>query len=279
MRTILLSLFLILVYSSLTLAQSAVDVPTLGSVQSGASVPPSGWKCERNGEMEAVFDGTTRFPILYGGSRADTAAICEDDGNNGWVVAPFNWGLFTLGQHTVEFFDDGEPFAQSSFSVLSTGQEFLSADDFCLVQDFPGPGDRATFQWTDASQSPRLVTINQPVPFDPLLGTWALSYFDLGLPAERTLSFHTLTVINGTETLIGTDALGEHYEVTRLSETDLVDFPFDLLALRITAGECRGFVFDQSSTNRLNGLSISLSNTCRFTNLSRIDAMFAERDE
>lgn len=279
MLTILLSLFLILACSSSALAQSAIDVPTPGSVQSGASVVPSGWKCEKNGEMEAVFDGTTRFPILYGGSRADTAAICENEGNNGWVVAPFNWGLFTAGQHTVEFFDDGEKFGQSSFSVLSTGQEFLSADDFCLVRDFPDTGDLATFQWTDASQSPRLVAINQPVPLDPLLGTWALSYFDLGLQTDRTLSLHTLTTVNGMETVIGTDSQGESYEVTRLTDSNLVDFPFDFVALRITAGVCRGFVFNQSSTNRLNGLSISLTNTCRFTNLSRVDGMFAERAE
>ena len=231
MLTILLSIFLIFLCSSHALAQSAVDVPGPSSIQSGASVLPSGWKCEQNGEMEAVFDSSTRFPILYGGSRADTAAICDNEGNNGWVVGPFNWGLFTPGQHTVEFFDNGEEFGQSSFSVISTGQEFLSADDFCSVRDFPGAGDLATFQWTDASQSPRLVAINQPVPLDPLLGTWALSYFDLGLQAaDRTLTLNTLTVVNGKETVIGTDSLGEQYEITRLSETNLVDFPFDLVA-------------------------------------------------
>ena len=50
-------------------------------------------------------------------------------------------------------YDDGVEFARSTFTVVTTGEAFLTgAGGTCVVDDFPRLGDDSTFVWNEATQ-------------------------------------------------------------------------------------------------------------------------------
>ena len=117
-------------------AQSALDVPSNGDKLSGIGVI-HGWKCEAQGNITIRFDDGDPIPTMYGFSRGDTATACGDDGNNAFF-SYFNWAILGDGKHTAKAYDNGVLFAESTFAVTTTGEEFLiGAGGECQISDFP----------------------------------------------------------------------------------------------------------------------------------------------
>ena len=139
-------------------AQAALDVPSNGDKLSGIGVI-HGWKCEARGNITIRFNDGDPIPTTYGFPRRDTAAACGDDGNNGFV-SYFNWAILGDGKHTARAYDDGVSFAESTFEVTTTGEEFLvGASGECWISDFPSPGEITTFEWNQATQHLEMTSV------------------------------------------------------------------------------------------------------------------------
>ena len=70
-------------------------------------------------------DGHSILMAVYGTSRGDTMAVCEDDGNDGFSLL-FNWNLRGAGSHTVRALAEGAEFARRSVTVGTAGAGELS---------------------------------------------------------------------------------------------------------------------------------------------------------
>ena len=139
-------------------AQSALDVPSNGAKLSGIGVI-HGWKCEARGNITIRFNDRDPIPTTYGFPRGDTATACGNDGNNGFV-SYFNWAILGDGKHTARAYDDGVLFAESTFEVTTTGEEFLiGARGECRISDFPGPKETTTFEWNQATQHLEMTSV------------------------------------------------------------------------------------------------------------------------
>ena len=149
---------LVLLAPSLTHAQSALDIPGNGDTLSGIGVI-SGWKCAAQGNLTIRLDAGAPLPAAYGFPRGDTTPVCGDDGHNGFFSF-FNWAILGDGTHTAVAYDNGVEFARNTFTVVTTGEEFLSgANGQCTIPDFPAPGETARFAWTEATQHLEMVSV------------------------------------------------------------------------------------------------------------------------
>ena len=150
---------LVLLLSPAWALASALEIPGDGATVSGIGVI-SGWKCEAVGDITVSFDGGDPIPLVYGSSRGDTSAACnDDDGLNGFV-AIWNWGLLSDGEHTAVVYDNDMEFASSTFTVVNFGQEFVTgAAGECTIDDFPSTGETATFEWNESTQHLELAEI------------------------------------------------------------------------------------------------------------------------
>jgi hypothetical protein len=155
------------------LLASVLDSPAVGAIRTGAD-SIFGWKCTA-GTITIRFDAGNPIPALYGGTRADTVCECSDD-NNGYVLL-WNWSLLTPGSHLIEVFDDGVLFASATFSVISTGIEFLSSVASCTIPNFPEGGDVSTVTWADASQNFQLseALLAGPKGAPVMIGRWLVT--------------------------------------------------------------------------------------------------------
>ncbi|MCE2484121.1 MAG: serine hydrolase [Desulfurellaceae bacterium] len=146
-----LCLGLVLLSPALTHAQSALDIPGNGDTLSGIGVI-SGWKCEAQGDITISLDAGVPIPATYGFPRGDTASVCGDDGHNGFFSF-FNWAILGDGAHTAVAYDNGVEFARSTFTVVTTGEEFVvGARARVRVPDFPSPGEITWFAWNQSTQ-------------------------------------------------------------------------------------------------------------------------------
>ena len=170
---------LVLLLSPAWALARTLDSPADGGTVSGIGVI-SGWKCEAVGDITVSFDGEAPIPLVYGSSRGDTSASCNDDGRNGFV-AIWNWGLMADGPHTAVVYDNGVEFASSTFSVVTFGESFVTgAAGECMIDDFPSMGETSTFEWNESTQHLELAEImgapEDPEDMDPDLarfdGSW-----------------------------------------------------------------------------------------------------------
>ena len=146
-----LCLGLALLTPALTHAQSALDIPGNGDTLSGIGVI-SGWKCQAAGNITVSLDAGAPIPATYGFPRGDTTSVCGDDGHNGFFSF-FNWAILGDGEHTAVAYDNGVEFARSTFTVVTTGEEFVvGARARVRVPDFPGPGEITWFTWNQSTQ-------------------------------------------------------------------------------------------------------------------------------
>ena len=145
-----LCLGLVLLVPSLTHAQSALDIPGNGDTLSGIGVI-SGWKCQAAGNITIRLDGGDSIPATYGFPRDDTIPRCSDNDNG--FFSFFNWAILGDGAHTAVAYDNGVEFARSTFTVVTTGEEFLiGASGECTIPNFPAPGETAQFTWNQSTQ-------------------------------------------------------------------------------------------------------------------------------
>lgn len=156
--------FMVLV-PSLAHAQltSVLEIPGDGTTVSGIGVI-SGWKCEVEGDITISLNGEAPFPAMYGLPRSDTSAVCGNDGNNGFF-SYWNWGNLGDGEHTVVAYDNGEEFAESTFTVATPGTDFLTgASKEITVEDFPNPGDTTVLEWNEGTQHFEIVDFMEMGP-------------------------------------------------------------------------------------------------------------------
>lgn len=169
-----LCLGLVILAPALAHAQSSLDIPSEGDKLSGIGLI-SGWKCEAEGDITIEFftDGVSRgdpLPTTYGAPRGDTSAACgNDDGNNGFY-ALYNWAILGDGEHTAVASDNSGEFARNTFTVATTGEEFLAdAPDTCVtVDDFPSTGETTYLEWNTSTQHFEMVESCQSTPSEPL---------------------------------------------------------------------------------------------------------------
>lgn len=147
-----LCLGLVLLVPSLAYAQSSLDVPSEGDKLSGIGAI-HGWKCTAEGEITIGFNAGDPIPATYGYPREDTSAACgDDDGNNGFYTF-FNWAILGDGEHTAIAYDNGVEFARNTFTVTTTGEEFLrDVNAIITFSDFPSPGETTVLEWNQSTQ-------------------------------------------------------------------------------------------------------------------------------
>src|SRR5262245_58389611 len=103
-------------------AQSSLDTPAPGSFLSGLGFI-AGWKCTA-GTLTFTVDNGPPGALVYGSSRGDTQSVCGHSDTG--FIAQENWNLVGDGQHTIKVFDNGQQFAQATFTVKTLGHEYLS---------------------------------------------------------------------------------------------------------------------------------------------------------
>ena len=127
-----------------------LENPGEGRLYSGIGVI-SGWKCDAEGDLTVRFNGGEPIPLAYRNERRDTQVVCGDT-NNGFV-AIMNWGLLGDGEHVAAAYDNGVEFSRSTFTVGSTGEEFLrGARRRHLLENFPVLGETVVLEWNESSQ-------------------------------------------------------------------------------------------------------------------------------
>ena len=127
---------------------ATLEIPGPNTTQAGIGVI-SGWKCRANGSLTIRFNGGSPIPLEYGSARPDTRSVCGDT-NNGFV-AIWNWGNLDDGTHITVVYDNGVEFDRATFTVVTTGVEFLrgvTGSGTALLSN----GQRATLEWSEASQ-------------------------------------------------------------------------------------------------------------------------------
>ena len=136
----------------------ALESPAHGSVVSGIGVI-SGWICPYEGETVTVhINHGGDIPVAMGQPRDDTRLICGTV-NNGFVTQ-VNWNLLPEGTYVIRAAIDGGEFAQSVFTVGTTGQEFLTGLEFAVdVPNFPVAGETSRFVWNESTQHLELLTV------------------------------------------------------------------------------------------------------------------------
>ena len=149
-----------------------LENPGVGQLYSGIGVI-SGWKCEAAGPLTVRFNGGEPVPLAYRNERPDTGVVCGDT-NNGFV-AIWNWALLGDGEHEAVAYDNGVEFSRSTFTVGSTGEEFLQgARRQHLLENFPVPGETTLLEWNESTQHFEIVgVLDRPMGG----GVYDLSYW------------------------------------------------------------------------------------------------------
>ena len=145
---------------------ATLESPANGATLSGIGFI-SGWKCDA-GEITVTISDGGHIPVATGQPRADTRIVCGTVDNG--FITQMNWNFLGTGTHTVVAYDDGVKFASSVFTVVTTGEEYLSdAAGECVVPDFPASGENARFVWNTSTQHLELVEVVGAAP-DPVHG-------------------------------------------------------------------------------------------------------------
>ena len=109
-----------------------------------------GWKCDAN-NITVTIDGGEHISVAMGQPRADTQPICGTI-NNGFIQQ-INWAHVGDGEHEAVAYDNGVEFSRSTFTVGSTGEEFLQgAKTTRLLNNFPSRGETTVLEWNESTQ-------------------------------------------------------------------------------------------------------------------------------
>ena len=135
-------------------AQAAVvgtlESPAPGAVVSGLGFL-SGWKC-RAQDITIRIDNGPPLAVAMGMPREDTRSVCGGETDNGFIVQT-NWNWLGQGEHMAVASDNGVEFARNTFTVGTTGEEFLKGVTASVdVPNFPAPGETGRFVWNESTQ-------------------------------------------------------------------------------------------------------------------------------
>ena len=126
-----------------------LESPAKGGLVSGVGFI-SGWKCDAS-NITVTIDGGEHISVAMGQPRADTQPRCGTI-NNGFIQQ-VNWALVGDGEHEAVAYDNGVEFSRSTFTVGSTGEEFLKgAETTRLLNNFPRPGETTVLEWNESTQ-------------------------------------------------------------------------------------------------------------------------------
>ena len=110
----------------------------------------SGWKCDAS-NITVTIDGGEHISVAMGQSRGDLRPVCGSI-NHGFIVQ-INWGYVGDGEHEAVAYDNGVEFERATFTVGSTGEEFLKgAMRRQLLENFPAPGETTVLEWNESTQ-------------------------------------------------------------------------------------------------------------------------------
>ena len=149
--------------------QGTLESPASGATVSGLGFL-SGWKCGTE-DITIRIDGGAPIAVAMDIPRADTRAICGREINNGFIIQT-NWNWLGEGTHTAVAYDNGIEFARSTFTVGTTGEEFLKGVTVAVdVPNFPAPGETGRFIWNESTQHLELAEVlsdtSEPDPAPP----------------------------------------------------------------------------------------------------------------
>ena len=139
--------------------QAAVlESPAAGAVLSGLGFI-SGWKCDASNITIVIDENGEHLPVAMHQERGDLRGVCGDAIRHGFIKQ-INWALLGGGEHIVVAYDAGVEFARATFTVGTTGEEFLKDVTRRTVLDgFPAPGERALLEWNESTQHFEIVTV------------------------------------------------------------------------------------------------------------------------
>ena len=143
-----------------SLAHAAMlESPANGANLSGIGFI-SGWKCDA-GNITVRIDGGEPLTVATRQPRADTRSSCNGIDNG--FITQMNWAFLSDGEHTAVAYDNGVEFARSTFTVTTTGEEFLKgAMASVTISNFPAPEATATFVWNESTQHLELAHVDRP---------------------------------------------------------------------------------------------------------------------
>ena len=149
----LCALALGLAWASTQALAAVLESPAAGVTVSGIGFI-SGWKCDAYDISVSLDRGIPVF-VAMDLSREDTRGVCGGEDENGFLLQ-INWALLGDGVHTIVAYDDQIEFARSTFTVTSTGEEFIwGAEAEVVIDDFPRKGERTD---NDRSKIHRLIS-------------------------------------------------------------------------------------------------------------------------
>ncbi len=188
----------------------------------------SGWKCNAQ-DITVRIDGDGHIPVeAIGIPRDDTRVVCGTTLNG--FLTQFNWAFLADGPHTIVAYDGGVEFARNTFTVTTTGEEFVEgAEGECSIEDFPAPGETTWFEWNEATQ--HLEMVPGPGSVDPgrvLFSEDFESYTVGSLPEDYVIVYNGLGTA---EQRIETAGGNQHLRTAGRSGWGLSirkDFDFDL---------------------------------------------------
>jgi len=242
-----------LVLPAMLHAQSSLETPGPGSFVTGIGYV-RGWKCIA-GILTFTIDNGPAASLSYGSSRGDTASVCNDDGNNGFITQ-LNWNLLPTGQHTIRVFDDGVQFAQAPFTSTSLGSQFLTGQTGQTTLSFAGK--QVTLTWQQDQQNFVITSATGGGGFtdlSSLIGGWLFSYTIINTFTDTYTLTTLITSSSGVPGLLGKNALGGPVIATRIHDVDPsspVPYTFALLDPSIII--CNFFAFDLTTINSVSGI-------------------------
>ncbi len=145
----------------------------------------SGWKCNAQ-DITVRIDGGPALEMSMGVLRTDTSPHCDGEAHNGFITQ-VNWNSIGAGTHTAVAYDNGVEFDRNTFTVGTTGEEFLRGVVVDIdVSDFPTPGRTSRFVWNEGTQHLELAEVYaQPPPAPDTTGD--LSQFAFLIDDEEWL--------------------------------------------------------------------------------------------
>ena len=136
-----------------------LESPAAGATLSGIGFI-SGWKCNA-GNITVTIDEGEHLPVAMHQDRGDLLIqkTCGETIRHGFI-RQINWGYVGDGEHVVVAYDNGVEFDRATFTVGSTGEEFVEGVRRRTVVDgFPAPGERALLEWNESTQHFELVEV------------------------------------------------------------------------------------------------------------------------
>ena len=144
--------FTSLVFGAAVTQAAVLESPAHDATVSGIGFI-SGWKCDAE-HITVQLDGGEPIPVAMRQPRGDLAInkTCGETIAHGFIQQ-INWGYVGDGEHEVVAYDAGVEFARATFTVGTTGEEFLKdVTRRLVIEDFPAIEEDTLLEWNESTQ-------------------------------------------------------------------------------------------------------------------------------